>query len=81
MVQVRINIEDKTNKILKEIQSEYNLKNKSQTVEFLIERYGKKLLNPELRPEYIKKLQKIQKDGKYTKFSSVKQLKEMMEKC
>ncbi len=34
---------------------------------------------PELRPEYIKKIKKIQQSGKYTKFSSIRQLRDEIE--
>jgi hypothetical protein len=35
---------------------------------------------PELRPEYIKKLIRIQKHGKYMKFSSLQELRDSIEK-
>ncbi len=35
---------------------------------------------PELRPEYIKKLEKIEKEGKFIKFSSIEELRRIIEK-
>ena len=45
----------------------------------MAEQYEQGLLEPELRPEYIEKLDKIRK-GKYTKFTSIKQLRDEIEK-
>ena len=39
-----------------------------------------KNLEPELRPEYIKKIKKIQHSGNYTEFSSIEQLRAKLEK-
>jgi hypothetical protein len=36
-------------------------------------------VEPQLRPEYIKKIKKIQQSGNYTEFSSIKQLRDEIE--
>ena len=44
-----------------------------------VEKYIEEENEPELRPEYLEKLQKIRK-GKYVKFSSIEQLRKKIEK-
>jgi|GEM_PF-5249165 len=39
-----------------------------------------KNLEPELRPDYIKKIKKIQRSGNFTEFSSIEQLRGDIEK-
>ena len=61
MVQAIINISEKANRILNIIKAKYDLKDKSQAINMMARRYEEDLLEPELRPEYIIKAQRIQK--------------------
>ena len=74
MVQAVINIRERANRILNIVKAKYGFKDKSQAIEHVIEKYESAFLEPELRPEYTEKLEKVRK-GKYTKFSSVEELK------
>ena len=74
MVQAVINIKERANRILNIVKAKYALKDKSQAIELVIEQYESTFLEPELRPEYVEKLEKIRK-GKYTKFKSVEELR------
>lgn len=62
MVQAMINISEKSNQILNIVKAKYNLKDKSEAIELVIEEYEKEILEPNLKPEYVKKIQKIQKE-------------------
>ena len=62
MVQAIINIDEKTNRILNILNAKYGLKDKSQAIDIMAQQYEKELLEPELRPEYIKKMKKRQKE-------------------
>ena len=62
MVQAIINIDEKTNRILNILKAKYGLKDKSQAIDIMAQQYEKELLEPELRPEYIKKMTKRQKE-------------------
>jgi hypothetical protein len=77
MVQAFININDRANRMINILKATYGLKDKSQAIELAMEIIEN--LEPELRPEYIKKIKKIQQSGKYTKFSSIKQLRDEIE--
>jgi hypothetical protein len=62
MVQAIINIDENTNRILNILKAKYGLKDKSQAIDIMAQQYEKELLEPELRPEYIKKIKKRQKE-------------------
>jgi hypothetical protein len=61
MVNALIKINDNVNRILNFIKVKYNLKDKSEAVEFIINRYVDNEDEPELRPEFINKIRAIQK--------------------
>lgn len=61
MVQAIINIEDHTNRLLNILKAKFGLKDKSAAIDMMAEQYEKEILEPELRPEYRKKLSKIMK--------------------
>ena len=62
MVQAIINIKESTNRILNILKAKYGLKDKSQAIDLMAKQYGEEILEPELRPEYIKKAKKIMKE-------------------
>ncbi len=74
MVQNVINIGEREDRILNIVKAKFGLKNKSEAVSILAKTYEESFLEPELRPEYLEKLEKIRK-GKYIKFSSVNELR------
>jgi len=74
MVQAMININENVNRILNIIKAKYGLKDKSEAINLVVNEYGGNILEPELRPEYLEKLQKI-RNGKYIKFNSINELR------
>jgi hypothetical protein len=62
MVQAMINISEQANQILNIVKAKYNLNDKSEAIDLVMKEYGKELLEPELRPEYVEKLKRIQKE-------------------
>jgi hypothetical protein len=65
MVQSIIDIGENEDRIINIIKAKYGLKNKSQAVSMLAKIYEDSFLEPELKPEYTKKLEKIQKEASY----------------
>ncbi|MCU0851583.1 MAG: DUF2683 family protein [Candidatus Thermoplasmatota archaeon] len=76
MVQAFIDINERANRIINILKAKYGLKDKSQAIELAMDIIEKEHLEPELRPEYLEKLQKIRK-GKYTKFTSLEELRRL----
>lgn len=64
MVQAMINIEEDVNRVLNIVKAKYGLKDKSQAINLVVNEYEENFLEPELRPEYKKKISRIVK-GKH----------------
>ena len=77
MVQAIINIDEKTNRILNILKAKYGLKDKSKAIDLMAQQYEEVVLEPELRPEYIKKAKKIMKE-KPVKVGTPKDLRKIM---
>ena len=78
MVQAVITIEERANRVLNMVKAKYGLKDKSQAISLVVNEYEKNFLEPELRPEYLKKLKKIEKE-KGIPFKNVRELRKMIE--
>ena len=64
MVQAIIDIEDNTNRVLNIVKAKFGLKDKSEAINTMAKQYEESILEPELRPEYIKKAKKIMRQKK-----------------
>ena len=62
MVKAIININDKANRVLNIVKAKHGLRNKSEAINKVVNEYGRSLLEPELRPEFIEKIKKRQKE-------------------
>ena len=74
MVQNIIELGEREDRVLNIVKAKFGLKNKSEAVAVITQTYEESFLEPELRPEYLEKLQKIRK-GKYFKFNSIDDLR------
>ena len=61
MVQALVTLGEHEDRVLTIVKGKFGLKTKSEAVNFVIEKFGQELLEPELRPEYIEKAKKIMK--------------------
>lgn len=50
------------NRVLNIVKAKYNLKDKGEAIEFVVNRYIELERDPELRPEFIEKIEKIKKE-------------------
>lgn len=74
MVQALVSLGEHEDRLLTIIRGKFGLKNKSDAINFVINKYEEELLEPELRPEYLEKLNKIRK-SKYIKYNSIDELR------
>jgi hypothetical protein len=74
MVQSIIQIDEREDRVLNIVKAKYGLKNKSEAVALIAQIYEESFLEPQLRPEYIQKLEKIRK-GKFIKYRSLDELR------
>jgi len=69
-----IEIPKEANQILNIVKARYNLKTKSEAIAKIVIECGANIIEPELRPEYLERLEKI-RNGKYTKYNSLDELR------
>lgn len=62
MVKAIVEIDEKANRVINIVKAKENLKDKSDAINLIIESYGKEMLEPELKPEFIKELLEAQKE-------------------
>lgn len=67
MVKAIIDIDDHSNRIFNIVKAKYGLRDKSEAIELVAEVYEEQILEPELKPEYERKINKIMKKGKFIK--------------
>ena len=79
MVQAVINIDEKVNRVLNIVKAKYGLKDKSQAINLVVNEYENTFLEPQLRPEYVKKLKSLDKE-KGTPFKNMTDFMKIIEK-
>ncbi len=62
MVKAIIEIDDHTNQVLNIVKAQYALKDKSEAIETVVQLFEEEILEPELKPAYVKKVSKIKKE-------------------
>ncbi len=75
MVQAVVKISERSNRVLNIVKAKYGLRTKSEAINIMAERYESELLEPGLRPEYVKKLKKIEEEGTFPEEEFKKRLK------
>lgn len=61
MVKAIVDIDEKANRVLNIVKAKENFRYKSEAINFIVESYGRDLLEPELRPDFVKRMKKIEK--------------------
>ncbi len=79
MVQAVINIDERANRVLNMVKAKYGFRDKSQAIGYVVSEYEENLLEPELRPEFIEKIQAIERRGKFNEYVSLKQFRDKIE--
>ncbi len=67
MVKNIINLNERENRIINIVKAKYGLRDKSQALSVIINRYEECELEPELRPEFVEEVEEIEKTGKFIK--------------
>ncbi len=72
MVQALVELDENTNRVLNIVKAKYNLKDKGEAIRLVVSEYIEAEDEPELRPEFIEKMQQIvrQKSIKVDDFAS-----------
>lgn len=77
MTQTLVRLGEKEDRIVNIVKGKYGLKNKSEAINFVIEKYEEDL-EPELRPEFVEKIQKTE-NQRTISFKSVNELRKRYE--
>ena len=80
MTQAIVNLGEYEDRVLTIVKGKYGLNNKSEAINFVIDKFEEKFLEPELKPEYIKKLKKIEQQ-KGIPFKSMEELRRSIEQA
>lgn len=62
MVKAIVDIDERVNRIINIVKAKENLKDKSEAINLIVESYGKEMLEPELKSDFIKELLEAQKE-------------------
>ena len=62
MVRALITIDENINRVINIVKAKYDLKDKGEAIEFIVERFIEYENEPELRPEFVEKMKKIRKE-------------------
>ena len=73
-----LDIPQEVNQTLNIIKAQRGLKNKVEVITLVVNMYKEEHMEPELRPEYVKKLSKLEKE-KGIPFRSVAELRKILE--
>ncbi|MBD3310846.1 DUF2683 domain-containing protein [Candidatus Woesearchaeota archaeon] len=61
MVQALVEINDNTNRVLNIVKAKFDLNDKGEAIEVVVSKYIEEENEPELRPEFIKKINEVKK--------------------
>ncbi len=62
MVKAMVNLSEYENRVLNIIKAKFGFRNKSEAIEWIIQKYESEFLEPELRPEFVAKMRKREKE-------------------
>lgn len=65
MVKSVINLTERESRIINIVKAKYGLKDKSQALSVILNRYEECELEPQLRPEFIGEIEEARKKGKF----------------
>jgi len=61
MVQALVSLSDEVNQVVNIVKARHRLRTKSEAIELVVRAYAVELMEPELRPEYVRKLRRLEK--------------------
>ena len=79
MTQAVVNLGQYEDKILTIVKGQYGLKNKSEAINFVINRFGREFIESKLKPEYVKKIANIENKGKFIEYKKLSTLRAEIE--
>ena len=78
MVKAIVDITMESNTVLNVLKAKHGFVNKSETIDFVVKAFEEQLMEPDLKPSYIDKADKIMR-GQYVKVGSLKEMRKRYE--
>ena len=78
MVQAVINLNEREDRVLNIVKGKFGLKNKSEAINLIINEYEQEFLEPELKPEFVERLERLEKQ-KGIPFKNIAELRKIIE--
>jgi hypothetical protein len=63
MVKAIVQIDEEANKVINVLKAQYGLRDKSEAINEMAKQYKMLVLESDVRPEYLKRLEKIRKES------------------
>ena len=79
MTQAIINLGEYEDRVLTIVKGKYGLKNKSEAINFVIDKFEEEFLEPKLKPEFVRKMMVMEKNGKFKSYKSISDLRKDIE--
>lgn len=79
MTQAIITLGEYEDRILTIIKGKYGFKNKSEAINFVIDKFEEEFLEPKLRPEFVHKMKVMEKTSKFKSYKSISDLRKDVE--
>ena len=79
MVQSIIKLGDREDRILNIVKGKFGFKNKSDAINFVIDKFEEELLEPQLRTDYVNKILSLKKSEKFEEFNDLDSLRKEIE--
>ncbi|MBI2673311.1 DUF2683 family protein [Candidatus Woesearchaeota archaeon] len=77
MVQAVINLNEREARVLNIVKGKFGLKNKSEAINLIIDEYEQEFLELKLKPEFVKRLEKLEKQ-KGIPFKNIAELRKII---
>lgn len=78
MTSAVVNLTEENNRFLNLIKAHMGLRNKSDAINFVVREHAKEAKEPELRPEFVRRMRRILKE-KTTRYGSVREMMKSFE--
>ena len=78
MVQSLVNLNEHETRVLDIVKGLYGVKNRSDAVKIVIQKFEDEILEPNLRPDYALEIEKID-NGKFREYANIEDLRKTIE--
>ena len=71
MKQTLVKLTEHQDRVVQVVKGKFGLKNKNEAIQLIVDAYEEEHVEPELRPEFVAKIQDIEKEWKFKRYDSM----------